>query len=139
MLNIKDIQLSVNKNFNNNDVLEIYKLNKWSSANKPSLLIKGLKNSHTLILAYYMDKLLGLGSAISDGHLVVYYPHLLIHPKYQGQGIGKLIMTKFQEIYGGFHQQMLTADANAVEFYKNCGFERAGQTEPMWIYKGEEH
>jgi hypothetical protein len=34
---------------------------------------------------------------------------------------------------------MLTADGRAVEFYKELGFERAGHTEPMWIYAGTEH
>ncbi|WP_310080066.1 hypothetical protein [Sphingobacterium sp. 2149] len=35
-----------------------------------------------------------------------------------------------QEIYKGFHMQMLTADGNAIEFYIRNGFERATQTEP---------
>lgn len=34
---------------------------------------------------------------------------------------------------------MLTADGEAIEFYKRLGFERAGKTEPMWIYAGTEH
>lgn len=34
---------------------------------------------------------------------------------------------------------MLTADGEAVEFYKALGFERAGNTSPMWIYAGAEH
>jgi len=25
------------------------------------------------------------------------------------------------------------------EFYRKCGFERAGKTEPMWIYAGHDH
>ena len=71
--------------------------------------------------------------------LVVYYPHLLLHPDYQGKGIGKMIMDKMQEIYSSFHMQILTADGDATEFYKKMGFSRAGQTEPIWIYKGNEH
>ncbi len=35
--------------------------------------------------------------------------------------------------------QMLTADDKAIDFYQKVGFERAGKTEPMWIYKGNEH
>lgn len=85
------------------------------------------------------DKLVGVGNAISDGHLVVYYPHLLVHPDYQGKGIGQMIMDKMQEKYGNFHMQMLTADGKAIDFYQKIGFTRAGKTEPMWIYKGEEH
>jgi len=44
-----------------------------------------------------------------------------------------------QRVYGNFHQQMLTADGKAIEFYKASGFQRAGKTEPMWVYAGNEH
>lgn len=121
------------------DIIELYKSNKWSSADKPNELYAGLTNSHSLFTAWDGDKLVGLGNAISDGHLVVYYPHLLVHPEYQGKGIGQMIAKKMQEKYGHFHMQMLTADGRAIDFYKKVGFERAGNTEPMWIYKGDEH
>jgi hypothetical protein len=49
------------------------------------------------------------------------------------------MMEAMLSIYGEFHQQMLTADGKAIEFYKKIGFERAGNTEPMWIYSGKEH
>jgi len=66
--------------------------------------------------------------------LVVYYPHLIVHPDYQGTGVGKLILNRFQEKYGTFHQQILVADEKAINFYEKCGFERAGETKSMWIY-----
>lgn len=84
-------------------------------------------------------EIVGIANAISDGYLVVYYPHMLVDPQYQGKGIGKLMMNKLLEIYKDFHQQMLTADGDAIEFYKAMGFEKAGQTESMWIYSGDEH
>ena len=55
---------------------------------------------------------------------VVYYPHMLVHPDYQGKGIGRKMMEAMQTVYGEFHQQMLTADRGAIEFYKALGFER---------------
>ena len=134
-----NIQLSVNRDLNANDILQLYQANKWSAAEKPELLLKGLLNSHSLVTAWDGTTLVGLGNAISDGYLVVYYPHLLVLPSYQGKGVGRLIMDKMQEIYRGFHMQMLTADGKAIDFYKKNGFERAGQTEPMWIYKGNDH
>ncbi|WP_227819961.1 GNAT family N-acetyltransferase [Marinobacterium aestuarii] len=76
---------------------------------------------------------------MSDGYLVVYYPHLLVHPDFQGRGIGRQLMQAMQARYAGFHQQMLTADGGAIEFYRALGFERAGKTEPMWIYAGTDH
>lgn len=89
--------------------------------------------------AWENEKLVGLATALSDGYLVVYYPHLIVHPDYQGKGIGKLIMNKLQEKYSLFHQQILVADGKAIEFYQKCGFKRAGETEPMWIYQGNGH
>ena len=134
-----NIKLSVNRDLNANDILQLYQANKWSAAEKPELLLKGLLNSHSLVTAWDSTTLVGLGNAISDGYLVVYYPHLLVLPSYQGKGVGRLIMDKMQEIYKDFHMQMLTADGNAIDFYKKNGFERAGQTEPMWIYSGGDH
>ena len=48
-------------------------------------------------------------------------------------------MGRMREKYGKFHMQMLTADGDAIKFYNKIGFERAGKTEPMWIYSGGEH
>ena len=41
-----------------------------------------------------------------------------VHPDYQGRGIGHKMMEAMQSKYSSFHQQMLTADGEAIEFYK---------------------
>ncbi|WDF62392.1 GNAT family N-acetyltransferase [Flavobacterium sp. KACC 22763] len=134
-----EITILETRDINIDDILVLYKANGWSSASKPNELYNGLLNSETLVTAWEGKKLVGLGNAISDGFLTVYYPHLLVLPEYQGKGIGKLILDKMQEKYSNFHMQMLTADGKSVDFYKKNGFERAGKTEPMWIYQGNEH
>jgi len=134
-----DIKFSETRELKIEGIVPIYKANGWSSAEKPTVLYNALQNSDSLITAWDGNKLIGLGNAISDGYLVVYYPHLLVHPNYQGKGIGKMIVEKMQEKYGDFHMQMLTADGKAIDFYQKAGFVRAGKTQPMWIYKGNEH
>ena len=134
-----DIEIKEIKEVNKEKIIELYQANKWSSAEKPDLLYKALMNSDSLITAWDGDRLAGLGNAISDGYLVVYYPHLLVHPDYQGKGIGRMIVDRFQKKYGNFHQQMLTADGRAIDFYRKCGFEKAGSTQSMWIYQGGDH
>lgn len=121
------------------EVISLYEENSWSSAKNPKQLMDALRGSHSVVTARVDSKLVGLGNAISDGHLVVYYPHLLVRPAYWDRGIGRGIMKLMQERYAGLHQQMLTADAAAIGFYEKLGFERAGKTEPMWIYQGDEH
>ncbi|GAB7258315.1 GNAT family N-acetyltransferase [Polaribacter sp. OB-PA-B3] len=133
------IRLSETREIDTKEIVELYKANKWSSADKPIELRNALLNSHSLVTAWNKEKLVGLGNAISDGYLVVYYPHLLVHPEYHGKGIGQMIVNKFQEKYKNFHMQMLTADGKAIDFYRKFGFEKAGETMSMWIYKGDEH
>jgi GNAT superfamily N-acetyltransferase len=136
---MEKIIVNITKSFNEEQVLDLYRINGWSSANKPKQLIAALKNSHSLVVATANDKVVGIGNAISDGHLVVYYPHMIVHPAMQGKGIGGMILDKLQTVYKDFHQQMLTADGRAIEFYEKNGFERAGETQSMWIYSGGEH
>ncbi len=133
------ITFSERRNIAIEPILQIYEANGWSSAQKPQALYQALLNSHALVSAWDGERLVGIGNAISDGFLVVYYPHLLISPDYQRQGIGKKIMEVLKKQYEGMHMHMLVADSEAITFYKKCGFSRAGKTEPMWIYAGDDH
>ncbi|MDF3035371.1 MAG: family N-acetyltransferase [Paucimonas sp.] len=134
-----DVTISLADKIERDEVIALYKASGWSSADKPEQLFLALLHSHSLVTARFDNRLVGLGNAISDGHLVVYYPHMLVHPAHQRKGIGRKMMAVMQSRYAGFHQQMLTADVDAVRFYESIGFERAGRTEPMWIYAGTEH
>ncbi len=134
-----NIHISKTKDISQEDIIAIYEANHWSSAKKPDKLYQALINSPTLVSAWEGDKLIGIANALTDGFLVVYYPHMLVHPEYQGKGIGKMMMEAFQEIYADFHQQILVADGKAINFYEQCGFSKAGETQSMWIYQGDEH
>ena len=133
------IEYRIDKNVTLESILGLYNANHWSSARKPEQLYNGLMNSDSLVTAWHEGNLVGLANAISDGHLVVYFPHVVVHPKFHRCGIGKSMMDRMLEKYQGFHQQSLIADQNAVHFFKSCGFQRAGATSPMWIFDGDEH
>lgn len=133
------IQFSETRNIELTQIIFLYKANRWSSIQKPQELHQGLLNSHYLVSAWDGGQLVGIGNAISDGYLVVYYPHLLVHPDYQRQGIGTKLMSMLKQHYQGFHMQMLVADNDAIAFYQKCGFGTAGNTQAMWIYEGNEH
>jgi len=136
---LSQITVSLCDAIGTDEVISLYRANAWSSAEKPAQLLAALRNSHTLVTARIEGELVGIGNAISDGHLVVYFPHMLVHPSFHGQGVGKKMMLAMLGKYSGFHQQMLTADGDSIEFYKTVGFVRAGRTEQMWIYAGDEH
>jgi GNAT superfamily N-acetyltransferase len=134
-----EIEISERKELEVAELVALYQSVNWSSARKPKLLLRALLNSHMLVTARHEGRLVGLGNAISDGCLVVYYPHLVVHPDYQRRGIGRRIVQRLQSRYADFHQQALLADGRAIAFYRRCGFTRAGKTEPMWIYDGDDH
>ena len=101
--------------------------------------MRALAKSHSVVTAWADGSLVGLGNAITDESLVVYYPHLLVAPDYQRKGLGREIMKRLMSRYRGFHQHILIADAKAASFYRKCGFVRAGKTISMWVFKGGEH
>ncbi len=121
------------------EVLRLYRSVQWSAARKPDRLVRALRRSHSVVTAWVRGSLVGLGNALSDGSLVVYYPHMLVLPEFQGRGIGRELMKRLMKRYRGFHQHILIAEAKAVSFYRKCGFEGAGKTDPMWVFRGTEH
>ena len=105
------------------ELIELYKSVNWGHANCPNDLFLAVKNSTTVITAWYENILIGLGRAISDSTITVYFPDLLIKPEWQGKSIGTKIMNKLLEKYSDFHNQVLIAeDEKARSFYINMGF-----------------
>src|SRR5438445_2412692 len=135
----KRLVLSEDRDIPVDKIIALYTANGSSAAKKPQELWNALHNSHSLVSAWIGEELVGLGNALSDGFLVVYYPHLLVLPSYQGHGIGGKILEHLKRKYQGFHQHILVADGRAIEFYKKHGFETAGKIQSMWIYEGADH
>jgi GNAT superfamily N-acetyltransferase len=134
-----EITYSESRDIPAKQIIDLYKAVGWSAADKPIELNQALQASHSLISAWNNRDVVGVGNAISDGFLVVYYPHLLVHPDFQRKGIGTEIARRLLERYTGFHQQVLIADGKAIDFYRKLGFEPAGETKALWIYRGNEH
>jgi len=120
-------------------LVALYAANNWSSAKKPEKLLAALRGSLSVVSAWENETLVGLGNAISDGHLVVYYPHLLVLPSHHGKGIGAAIVERLKAQYAEFHQHILVSDSRTIGFYSKCGFDVAGATQSMWIYHGDDH
>src|SRR5260221_13084028 len=96
------------------EVLNLYWSVQWSAAKKPVHLMRALKRSHSVVTAWVKGSLVGLGNAISDGSLVVYYPHMLVLPEFQGRGIGRQRMKRLMKRNRGFHQRIMVTEANDV-------------------------
>jgi len=99
-----EVVIEINGSLGKDEVISLYRSNGWSSAEKPEQLMAALKSSHSVVTARFEKELIGLANSLSDGHLVVYYPHLLVNPKYHRMGVATKIMQAMSDIYRDFHQ-----------------------------------
>jgi GNAT superfamily N-acetyltransferase len=134
-----DIRYNINIDLEREKGLHLYHSVECSAAKKPDRLLKALSNSDTVVTAWDEGLLIGLGNAITDGHLVVYYPHLVVLPTYQRRGVGSQIVKILFKKYASMHQHSIIADGNAVGFYEKCGFKKPNKCVALWIYDGNDH
>jgi GNAT superfamily N-acetyltransferase len=121
------IQFKATREIPAESIIALYQAVGWSAAEKPDLLRQALANSHLLVSAWDRNSLVGLGNTLSDGHLVVYYSHLLVLPPYQRRGIGRRLMRMLMARYEGFHQHVLIADGRAIDFLSQVRFHAGGK------------
>lgn len=133
-----DIEYRDDRELPRDQVVALFRACGLRQAERPEELLAALAGSHAVVTAWCGERLVGMGSAVSDGALVVYYPYLVVHPDYQRRGIGRQIMSRLAERYAGFDQQVLLADDCAVGFYAKCGFSRPGPVRAMWHRTGGE-
>ncbi len=115
------VTLSFDKNFTQTEITELFKSVEWESANFPEKLFNSLKKSETVITLHENGRLTGLMSAVSDGGMNVYFPYLLIDPKYQGKGFGKMLTEKMLQRYSNFYRKILICSNEKIPFYEKCG------------------
>lgn len=116
---------------------ELYSAQGWKSGNFPEAIAKGMAGSHSVISAWDGDKLVGLAAVLSDGHLVAYLSYLLVHPDYQGQGIGDGLMERVVERYKGCLRKVLITFDEKVGFYERYGFKGNKTRTPMYLREYE--
>jgi len=87
---------------------------------------KALRNSLFSVVATEQDTVLGIGRVIGDGGLYFYIQDLIVHPDFQGKGIGTSLMSYLMEHImanaksGAFIGLMAAKGLDA--FYERYGF-----------------
>jgi len=127
------IEYKMIKDFNEQDLEDLFLSVKWSSGKYPAKLKIAMKNSDTVISAWDGNKLVGLMNALSDKIMTAYFHYLLVRPEYHDQGIGKLLVKKMLEHYDSYARKILIAYEAETEFYQKCGFEVHNDKKPMFI------
>ena len=68
--------------------------------------------------------LIGLARAVSDDATIAYIQDILVHPDYQGKGIGKALVSSILNRYAHVRQKVLLTDdrPEQIHFYNTLGF-----------------
>jgi ribosomal protein S18 acetylase RimI-like enzyme len=128
-----NIRYSDIKEFDENELQDLFLSVKWLYGKYPEKLTIAMKNSGTVFSAWDGDKLIGLINALDDGIMTAYFHFLLVNPEYQGQGIEKELLRLISKKYKDYTRLVLIADEKEVGFYEHCGFKIGNGAMPMFI------
>lgn len=89
-------------------------------------LDKAIQNSWYAISIYHSENLIGFGRIISDGIHHALIVDLIIHPDYQGKGIGSELLGRLIKkcIENNVRDIQLFAARDKFEFYERFGFQK---------------
>ena len=108
-----------------NELMTIWASVGWSSGPgefAPQTVRAAIQNTTLLISARNEDgELIGIARVFSDGKFTSYLAELVVHPDYQGLGVGKKILNVLKDRLGHTTIVFETTENNR-KFYKKCGF-----------------
>jgi ribosomal protein S18 acetylase RimI-like enzyme len=90
----------------------------------PEGLKVSFSNSMFKCFVYDSGKLIAAGRALADGVDCSYICDVAVHPEYQGQGLGKQVVTQLVEFSRGHRKIILYAAVGKEPFYLKLGFKR---------------
>lgn len=128
------ITYRTDRDFNEEQLRELFQSVNWLSANYADRLVVAMKNSATVVSAWNEDQLIGLINVLEDGALTAYIHYLLIRPEYQKQGIGAEMLRWVKDMYEGYLYILVMAESKEViPFYQKLGFTVQTSVTPLVI------
>jgi GNAT superfamily N-acetyltransferase len=85
---------------------------------------KAFKSSTTTIFIYKEDAIIAFGRVIGDGRYYAMLADIIVDPDYQGQGLGKYLVTTLNNQLKNYHFVNLSAAPGADKFYKSMGWKK---------------
>ena len=100
----------------------------WPHPPSPEMHLRLLSGSDHVVLAVDLEsgRVVGFVTALTDGVLSGFIPLLEVLPAYQGQGIGRMLMTHMLDRLGHLPNVDLLCDPDVVPFYERFGMKPVG-------------
>ena len=122
---MSNIEIKAYETYHEPEILSLYKSVGWSAYyTKPEILRQAFEGSLCVCGAYLEERLVGLIRVVGDGQTVIFIQDVLVHPDYQRQGIGTMLIGQIKARYHHVRQMHLMTDdtPRTVRFYKSAGF-----------------
>ncbi len=99
-------------------------------------LQQAIAGSWQLLCAYDDGQLIGFGRVVSDGVLYAMIYDLIVHPDYQGQGVGSQLLTQLLELcrLAEIRSVQLFSARGKVGFYRKRGFVQRPDDAPGMVF-----
>nr|QCI06836.1 hypothetical protein [Halydictyon mirabile] len=122
-----DIYLNINENINLYDLEKLCDSVGW--VRRPIKKVEiAINNSFLIMCLFYYNNntknLIGFARVTSDNAFNATIWDVVIHPKFQGLGLGKILMNQIVKQLRNYDISTITlfADPQVIKFYKHLGF-----------------
>ena len=82
------------------------------------------KNSSSTLFVFKDKKIIAFGRVVGDGRYYAMLADIVVDPDYQGQGLGKYLVTTLNNSLIDYHFVNLSAAPGADNFYKSMGWKK---------------
>jgi GNAT superfamily N-acetyltransferase len=105
------------------EIAEIFEQVGWGTRDPNEIRCAFEKSSHVRIV-YDKQRIVGFGRTVDDGMYYALIVDLVVHPNYQGRGIGKALLKALKDELSQYEFTTLTAAPGKDEFYTRQGWRR---------------
>lgn len=111
----------------------------WAKDRRMEEMAVAIANSRPVVTVWDGDQLIGFARATSDGMYRATIWDVVIHPTYQGAGLGrKLVETVLMHPHVRNAERVYLMTTNQREFYKRIGFETNSTTTMVLFNRNEQ-
>ena len=122
-----------------NEYWDLFNTTGWNNEYKFTIadLKNAIEKSWYALSAFDSDKLVGFGRVIADGVHHAFIVDIIVHPQYQSNGIGSLLLERLVKKCKeeNIRDIQLFAAADKYGFYEKQGFEQRPHNAPGMQYK----
>jgi GNAT superfamily N-acetyltransferase len=119
------MEIEVVETVDADELVALYNSVGWTAYTAdPESLAAAIARSTYVVTARHDGELIGLARGLSDDVAIFYLQDILVHPGWQREGIGRLLLSACLERFAHVRQKVLLTDAEQRQhrFYESMGY-----------------